>query len=335
MSGANALPETMRAVVAERPGGPEVLRLERRPRPEPQPGEVLIKTVAAGLNGADLTQRKGGYAHVPGMPDILGLEASGTIAALGAGVTGWHVGDAVCALLIGGGYAEFCTVPAGHCLPPPRGLDLVEAAALPEVTMTVWSNLVELGALQPGDRILVHGGASGIGTIAIQLAVALGTTAFATAGSAEKCRRCEELGARRAIDYKREDFVAAITAETAGAGVDLVLDMVGGDYLQRDLRILAEDGRLVMIALKQGSQVELDCALIQAKRLRLTGSRLRPRSLAEKARLAAAVRRAVWPLIENGRVRPVIDSTYPLAEAEAAHRRLESGLHVGKVLLTM
>jgi len=328
-----SLPSAMIAIVAEQPGGPEVLQAVTRPVPRPGHGEVLIRVAAAGLNGADLSQRQGRYAMVPGTPDILGLEASGEIVGSGAGVGEWRIGDQVCALLLGGGYAEYCTAPAGHCLPVPRGLGMVDAGGLPEVAMTVWSNVFEIGALKPGERLLVHGGASGIGTLAIQLAHQLGAMAFATAGSAEKCRRCEELGALRAIDYKREDFVAAIEEATSGRGVDVVLDMVGGDYLQRDLSILAPGGRLVMIASKRGSKVELDCAVIQAKAICLTGSRLRPRTEAEKARLASAVRKAVWPLIESGRVKPVIDSTFPLAEARRAHERLESGRHIGKVLL--
>jgi len=329
----NSLPSTMTVIIAQRPGGPEVLQAVQRPPPRPAHGEVLIKVAAAGINGADLSQRQGRYAMAPGTPDVLGLEASGEIVALGEGVNQWRLGDKVCALLVGGGYAEYCAAPAGHCLPVPRGLSVEDAAALPEVAMTVWSNVFEIGALKPGERLLVHGGASGIGTIAIQLAHQLGAIAFATAGSAEKCRSCEELGAVRAIDYRQEDFVAAIREATSGQGVDVVLDMVAGDYIPRDLEILAEGGRLVMIALKRGSTVEIDCARIQAKSICLTGSRLRPRPDAEKARLAAAVRKAVWPLIESGRVRPIIDSTFALAEARQAHERLESGRHIGKVLL--
>lgn len=328
------IPSTMTAIIAERPGGPDVLRAVERPVPRPGSGEVLIKVAAAGLNGADVTQRRGRYRTVPGMSEVLGLEASGEIAALGEGVTGWQTGDAVCALLVGGGYAQYCVAPAVQCLPVPPPLSTVEAAALPEVAMTVWSNVFELGALRAGDRLLVHGGASGIGTFAIQIARELGAIVFATAGSAEKCRRCRELGAVRAIDYRNEDFVAAVAEATGGAGVDVILDMVGGDYLARGLTALATDGRLVMLAFKQGGKVELDCAVIQEKRAILTGSRLRPRPVAEKGRLAAALRRAAWPLIEQGRIKVVIDSTFPLAEAARAHERLESGAHIGKVLLT-
>lgn len=330
----NPTSRLMAAVVAPQPGGDGTLATVERPVPSPGCGEVLIKVAAAGVNGADLLQRRGHYPLREGTTDILGLEASGEIVALGEGVKEWKVGDAVCALLIGGGYAEYCLTPAVQCLPVPRGLTTVQAAALPEVVFTVWSNVFEIGALRPGETLLVHGGASGIGTVATQLARALGSRVFATAGSAEKCRRVEDLGAARGIDYKQEDFVSVIEQETRGAGVDVILDMVGGAYLQRDLRVLARGGRLVMIAHKQGSKVELDCGLIQQKHLTVTGSGLRWRPVSEKARLAAAVRKAVWPLIEDGRVRPVIDSTFPLREAGKAHERMESGLHVGKVLLT-
>jgi NADPH:quinone reductase len=327
--------QTMKAVIVEKPGGPDALTLVDRPIPQPDRGEVLIKIAAAGLNGADVGQRLGRYRMPPGATDIFGLEAAGEIVDVGAGVTGWRVGDKAAALLIGGGYAEYCAVPAVQCLPAPGRLSLVDAAALPECAMTVWSNVFELGALKPGDRLLVHGGASGIGTTAIQLAHALGATVYATAGTPEKCRRCESLGARRAIDYRTEDFVAVITDETQGAGVDVILDMVGGDYLNRDLSILTEGGRLVMIAFKLGSKVPIDCTLVQDRMAIITGSRLRPWPIAEKGRLTAAVRKAVWPLIEDGRFTPVIDSTFPLAQVARAHERLESGAHVGKVLLTM
>jgi NADPH2:quinone reductase len=333
MSQAQAVPETMTAIVAERPGGPEVLQAVTRPVPKPGHGEVLIKVAAAGLNGADLSQRWGRYPMPPGTPDVFGLEASGTIAALGEGVTGWQLGDPVCALLVGGGYAEYCAVPAVQCLPVPRGLSVVEAGALPEVAMTVWSNVFELGMLRPGDVLLVHGGASGIGTIAIQLAKALGSKVIATAGSAEKCRRCETLGAARGINYREEDFVAAALQETGGAGVDVVLDMIGGDYIQRNFQALAPGGRLVMLAFKKGAKTEVDFGAIQTKQLILTGSRLRPRPIPEKGRLTAAVRKAVWPLVEAGAVRPIIDGTFPLREAARAHARMEASEHIGKILL--
>lgn len=324
----------MTAIVAPTSGGPEVLTRVERPVPRPGYGEVLIKVAAAGLNGADLSQRLGRYEMPPGATDILGLEASGTVVAVGDGVGQWRLGDEVCALLIGGGYAEYVTAPAVQCLPIPRGISLVDAAALPEVTITVWLNVFELAALRPGERLLVHGGASGIGSMAIQLAHTLGSRVYATAGSAEKCARCEALGAVRAIDYKREDFAAVIQEETAGAGVDVILEMIGGDYLQRGMNVLAFGGRLAIIALKNGSKPAFDFSVFQRKDAKMMGSRLRPRPIAEKARLVAAVRKAVWPLIEEGRVKPVVDRTFPLAAAAQAHAYMESGAHVGKLLLT-
>ena len=327
------IPESMLTIVAQQPGGPEVLQTVTRPPPRPAYGEVLIKVAAAGVNGADLTQRRGKYAVPKGAPDVLGLEVSGEIAAVGDGVSEWKTGDSVCALLIGGGYAEYVAVPAPQCLPIPQGLTVVHAAALPEVAMTVWSNVFEIAALKPGETFLVHGGASGIGTFAIQLATRLGSKVIATAGSDEKCRRCLELGAVYAINYRNEDFVAAARQYTRDAGVDVILDLVGGDYIQRGLETLAQGGRLVMLAFKQASKVEIDCGLIQQKSLVLTGSRLRPRPIVEKGRLAAAVRKVVWPLVESGDIKPIIDSTFPLKAVQDAHRRMESGEHVGKVLL--
>jgi putative PIG3 family NAD(P)H quinone oxidoreductase len=323
----------MIAVIVPTPGGPDALQAVRRPIPVPAPGEVLIKVAAAGVNGADLSQREGRYPIPQGTPDVLGLEAAGEIVALGAGATGWAIGDKVCALLIGGGYAEYCAVPGEQCLPVPAGLTVEQAAALPEVAMTVWTNVFEIGGLKPGETLLVHGGASGIGTHVIQLAHRLGSKVIATAGSDAKCRRCEELGAVKAINYRTEDFVATARQYAAGAGVDVILDMVGGDYIQRGLDLLNHGGRLVMLAQKKGSKVEVDLGLIQAKHLCLTGSRLRPRPIPEKGRLVAAVRKAVWPLIECGDVKPIIDSTFPLQAAADAHRRMHSGEHVGKVLL--
>jgi putative PIG3 family NAD(P)H quinone oxidoreductase len=330
-----SIPTTMTAIIAPTPGGPEALTRVERPVPQPGFGEVLIKIAAAGLNGADLSQRLGRYDVPAGATDILGLEASGTIAAVGDGVTGWAVGDQVCALLIGGGYAEYVAVPATQCLVVPRGVSLIDAAALPEVVITVWLNVFELAALRPGERLLVHGGASGIGTMAIQLAHALGSTVYATAGSTEKCARCVALGAKRGIDYKREDFVAVIAQETGGAGVDVVLEMIGGDYLQRDMTALAFGGRIAIIALKGGAKPAFDFSMFQRKDAKMMGSRLRPRSLAEKARLVAAVRKAVWPLIEDGRVKPVVDRKFAFKDAVQAHAYMESGAHIGKVLLTM
>ena len=328
----STIPTTMTAIVAPEPGGPEALKVVERPVPQPRCGEVLIKVGAAGVNGADLSQRRGKYPLPPGTPDILGLECAGTVVAVGDGVTEWAAGDQACALLIGGGYAEYCAVPAVQCLPIPAGLSLIEAAGLPEVAMTVWSNVFEIGRLAPGETILVHGGASGIGTHAIQLAYRLGARVLATAGTDAKCRRCEELGAVKAINYKTQDFVTE--ARRVGV-VDVILDMVGGDYIQRGLELLAPGGRLVMLALKQGARLELDCGLIQGKNLCLTGSRLRPRPIAEKGRLVSAVRKAVWPLIETGDVKSIVDSTFPLRAAADAHRRMESGEHVGKVVLTI
>lgn len=330
-----AVPKSMRAIFARTAGGPEVLELVERPVPAPAHGEVLIKVAAAGINGADLTQRRGKYAVPPGAPDVLGLEVSGDIVAVGGGVSEWAVGDQVCALLIGGGYSEYVTVPAPQCLPIPNGLTVVEAASLPEVAMTVWSNVFEIGRLQPGDTLLVHGGASGIGTFAIQLAHRLGSRVIATAGTAAKCERCVDLGATRAINYKTEDFVSVVAELTDGKGVDVILDLVGGDYIQRGLQCLTPGGRLVMLAFKQASKVEIDCGLIQQKNLWLTGSRLRPRPIAEKGRIAAAVRKVVWPLVEAGAIKPIIDSTFALDAVQDAHRRMENGEHVGKVLLTV
>jgi len=332
MSTNPTIPRTMLAVVAPTPGGPEALQVVERPVPQSACGEVLIKVGAAGVNGADLSQRRGKYPLPPGTPDILGLECAGTVVAVGDGVTEWAVGAQVCALLIGGGYAEYCAVPAVQCLPIPAGVSLVEAAGLPEVAMTVWSNVFEIGRLAPGETILVHGGASGIGTHTIQLAHRLGARVLATAGTDAKCRRCEELGAVKAINYRTQDFVAE--ARRVGA-VDVILDMVGGDYIQRGLELLAPGGRLVMLALKQGARLELDCGLIQGRNLYLTGSRLRPRPIAEKGRLVSAVRKAVWPLIASGDVKPIVDSTFPLRAAADAHRRMESGEHVGKVILVL
>lgn len=328
--------ETMRAVVAPPPGGgPEVLQIVTRPIPRPAAAEVVIKVAAAGLNGADLSQRRGNYALPKGATDVLGLEVSGIVAAVGSGVRTWAVGDEVCALLVGGGYAEYCAVPAVQCLPVPAGLTLTQAAALPEVSVTVWSNVFEIGALKPGETFLVQGGASGIGTFAIQLAKRLGSRVIATAGTDEKCERCLELGADRAINYRTADFVDEAKKATAGAGVDVVLDIVGAGYIQRGLEILAPGGRLVSLGLKQGGKAEIDVALVQQRNLWLTGSRLRPRPVADKGRLVAAVRKAVWPLIERGDIKPAIDTVFPLAEVREAHRRLESGDHVGKVLLTV
>lgn len=299
-------------------------------RPEPGPGEILIQVAAAGINRPDLMQRAGLYPPPPGAPETLGLEVAGEVAAVGAGVSRWKEGDAVCALLAGGGYATFAIAHEGSALPIPAGLSMIEAAALPETVLTVWANVFEAGALKPNETLLVHGGASGIGTTAIQMAKAHGSRVFATAGDDAKCRLCEKLGATRAINYRSEDFEDAV--RDAG-GADVVLDMVGGPYVQKNLDLLKDGGRCVMIAFLQGPQTQLNLVRMMLKRLTLTGSTLRSRSKEEKARLAREVERVVWPWIEAGKVKPVIDSTFPLADAEAAHLRLQSGKHAGKIVL--
>ncbi len=329
------LPTTMRAVEITQPGGPEVLVPTTRPVPQPAAGEVLIQVAVAGVNRPDVVQRQGLYPPPPGASDLPGLEVSGTIAALGDGVTGWQVGDKVCALLGGGGYAEYATAPAGQVLPVPEGLDMVQAAALPETVFTVWTNVVERAGLVAGESFLVHGGTSGIGTIAIQLAKALGATVFATAGGAEKVEACRALGADHAIDYKTQDFVSVVKEATGGKGVNVVLDMVGGDYLPRNIDCLALEGRHVSIAFLRGPKTELNLAPIMMKRLTLTGSTLRARTTAQKAALAATVREKVWPLVTAGKVRPVIAQTFPLDGAAGAHRLMESSTHIGKIMLVL
>ena len=316
-------------------GGPEVLCAAIRATPEPGHGEVLIEVAAAGVNRPDVVQRQGGYPPPPGASDIPGLEVAGTIVATGAGVSTLSIGDRVCALVTGGGYAEYCPAPAAQVLPVPAGLDMIEAAALPETFFTVWSNVFDRGRLQPGERFLVHGGSSGIGTVAIQLARAFEARVFATAGSAEKCAACERLGAERAINYRDENFVEVAKALTGGVGLDLILDMVGGDYIQRNIAALATEGRLVQIAFLAGANVELNLMPLMLKRLTLTGATLRARAIEDKAAIADALRARVWPLLESGRVRPVIDSTVALADAAKAHERMESGEHIGKIVLTV
>jgi NADPH2:quinone reductase len=327
------LPAQMHHIAMEVPGGPEVLVLATGPVPRPATGEVLIRVAAAGINRPDILQRTGNYPPPPGASPILGLEVSGTVAALGAEVTGWHEGDAVCALVAGGGYAEYCVAPAPQCLPVPKGVALVDAAGLPETFFTVWTNVFDRGRLAAGESFLVHGGSSGIGTTAIQLAHVFGARVFATAGSPEKCAVCRDLGAERAIDYRQEDFVAVLKEATQGRGVDVILDIVGGPYVEKNLRSLALEGRLVQIAFLQGSKVTLDLAHLMVRRQTITGSTLRPRPVADKATIARNLRDKVWPLIEAGKVRPVIDRTFPLAEAAAAHRLMESSAHIGKILL--
>ena len=331
----SALPDTMTAIEIASPGGPEVLRPVRRPVPRPAKGEVLVAVAAAGVNRPDVMQRLGKYPPPPGASDIPGLEVAGQVAAVGEDVTEWAEDDPVCALVSGGGYAEYCAAPAPQCLPVPAGLDLVQAAALPEAVFTVWTNVFERGRLATGETLLVHGGASGIGTTAIQVARAWGARVLATAGTPEKCAACERLGAERAIDYKKEDFVAAVKQATEERGVDVILDMVGGDYLPRNLAALAIDGRLVQIAFLRGPRVQLDLATLMHRRLTLTGSTLRARSVEEKGRLAQAVKAHVWPLVEAGAVRPVVHATFPLDQASEAHRLMESDTHIGKIVLVV
>lgn len=329
------LPSQMRAVEIKAPGGPDMLVPTTRPVPAPGAGEVLIKVAVAGVNRPDVVQRQGLYPPPPGASDLPGLEVAGTIAALGPDVTGWQVGDRVCALLSGGGYAEYAVAPAGQVLPVPDGLDMLQAAALPETVFTVWTNVVERAGLTAGEGFLVHGGTSGIGTIAIQIAKALGATVFATAGGPEKAAACAALGADHAIDYKSQDFVSVVKAATGGRGVDVVLDMVGGDYLPRNIDCLAVDGRHVTIAFLRGPKTELNLIPVMMKRLTLTGSTLRSRSVAQKAALAKAVVTHVWPLVTAGKVRPVIAATFPLDRAADAHRLMESSAHIGKIMLTV
>ncbi len=330
-----AIPETMTAIEISTPGGPEVLTPVQRPVPQLAAGEILIAVAAAGLNRPDLMQRQGNYPPPPGASDIPGLEASGWVAAVGEGVAGFTVGDAVCALLAGGGYAQYVAVPAVQCLPVPEGLTMVEAAALPETLFTCWTNLIDGGHLKAGETVLIHGGASGIGTTGIQLSKALGATVFVTAGSAEKCAACLKLGADLAIDYRTQDFVAGVKQATGRRGVDVVLDMVGGDYIRRDIEILAQGGRHVSISTQGGMEATIPIFKVMQKRLILTGSTLRPRSPAEKGKIAEALHETVWPMIAAGKIRPPIHATFPLAHAADAHRALEDGDHIGKIVLTV
>ncbi|MCG6542766.1 NAD(P)H-quinone oxidoreductase [Pseudomonas sp. KSR10] len=325
--------QTMRHV-EHRPGGDaECLRLAEGPVPEPGPHDVLIRVAYAGINRPDVFQRSGSYPPPPDASPLLGLEVSGEIVALGNEVNGWKLGDQVCALTPGGGYAEYCVAPAEHCLPVPAGLSLLEAAALPETYFTVWSNVFERGALQPGESFLVHGGSSGIGLTAIQLAKQFGATVYTTVGSSEKADACRRAGADRVINYHEEDFVDVLKQATDGDGVNVILDMVGGDYIPRNIKSLAVEGRLVQIAFLKGSRVELDTSPIMRKRLTFTGSTLRPRSREEKADIAKALHDKVWPLLDQGRCHPVIHATYPLEQAAEAHRLMESSKHIGKIML--
>lgn len=325
----------MRVVEIARPGGPEVLVPALRPVPTPAPGEILIAVHAAGVNRPDVHQREGRYPPPPGASDLPGLEVAGTVAARGEGARRFALGDEVCALVAGGGYAAFCAAPEIQALPVPAGLSLVEAAAIPETFFTVWTNVFERGKLVAGESILVQGGSGGIGTTAIQLAAARGARVFATAGGAEKCRICEELGAERAIDHQTEAYDEVVGEATGGRGVDVVLDILGGPHAARHLAILAPRGRLVLVSLLEGREATLDLWPVMAKRLIVTGSLLRPRAPAEKGAIARALETEVWPLVESGRVRPRIDATFPLEEAAEAHRRLESRMHVGKIVLVL
>ena len=325
----------MMAIAIREPGPPEVLVPTERPMPAAAPGEVLVKVAAAGVNRPDVMQRQGRYPPPPGASDIPGLEIAGEVIAVADDVKAWSVGDRVCALISGGGYAEFCCAPAPQCLPIPAGLDLVQAAAIPETFFTVWTNVFERGRLAAGESILIHGGSSGIGTTAIQLAHAFGARVLTTAGNDEKCSACRSLGADVAINYRTTDFVAAVRDETAGRGVDVVLDMVGGDYLQRNLESLAMDGRLVQIGMLGGLNAHINMGPVLQRRLWITGSTLRPRSVSEKAAIARAVHRNVWPLLEAGTVRVPVHATFPLQQAAEAHRLMETSAHIGKLVLTV
>ncbi len=329
----SALPATMTCVEIKTPGGPEALVPATRPVPQPKPGELLIKVAATGVNRPDLAQRAGHYPPPPGASDLPGLEAAGTVAALGSGVSGWKEGDAVCALTPGGSYAEYCTVPAPQCLPPPKGFDMLRAAALPENYFTVWHNLFERGRLSSGEAALIHGGASGIGTTAIQLAKAFGAMVFTTVRTAEKAAAVAKLGADHAVLYKDNDWAAEV--KKLSGGVDVVLDMVAGDYLPKNLQLLKQDGRCVVIALLGGATANINAGLMMMNRLTLTGSTLRPQSVENKGRMARGLKEKVWPLLESGTVKPIIYKTFPLREAAAAHAELERADHVGKVMLTV
>lgn len=328
-----ALPREMTAIAIMAPGGPEVLKPQQIAVPVPKDGEVLIEVKAAGVNRPDVFQRQGHYPAPPGAPSTPGLEVAGRVVARGASVKRYREGDPVCALVPGGGYAQYCVAAEDNALPVPAGLSLIEAGGIPENFFTVWTNVFERAGLKPGETFLVHGGSSGIGTSAIMMAHQLGSRVFATAGSAEKCRACEKLGAERGIDYHSEDFVEIVKAASQGKGVDVILDMVGGDYVGRNLAAAAMHGRIVNIAFLKGSKIEVDLLPIMVKRLTLTGSTLRPRSIAEKAQIARALEAKIWPLLAAGKIRPQVFETFPLAEAAEAHRLMESSAHVGKIML--
>lgn len=325
----------MRAIEIREPGGVDVLVEAERPKPSPGPGEVLVRVRAAGINRPDLMQRMGHYPPPPGITDIPGLEIAGVVEQTGEGVERWRPGDRVCALVAGGGYAEYCVAPAAQCLPIPANVDFVHGAAIPETFFTVWTNVFERGRLKSGESILIHGGSSGIGTTAIQLARAFGARVFVTAGTAEKCTACERLGAEHAVNYRQADFVAIVKDATGGKGVDVVLDMVGGDYFARNMDALAMNGRLVSIAVLNGVKATINILTIMQRRLTLTGSTLRTRPIAEKGAIASALEQHVWPLLESGKVSPVIHATFPLHDAPAAHHVMESGAHIGKLVLVV
>jgi NADPH2:quinone reductase len=325
----------MRAIQIEKPGGPEVLRPAERPRPEPKPHEILVKVAAAGVNRPDVLQRQGLYAVPPDASDLPGLEIAGEVVACGGAVTMWKPGDKVCALTHGGGYAEFCVTPEVQAPPVPKGLSMLEAASLPETFFTVWSNVYDRGRLAPGDSLLVHGGTSGIGVTAIQMAAATGNRVFATAGTDEKCAACVKLGAAQAFNYKTQDFVEGVKQATGGKGVDVILDMAAGDFVPRELKALADEGRLVFIAFLRGPKTELDVNELMRRRLTLTGSTLRPRPVAFKGAIATRLRERIWPLLEAGKIKPVIFRTFKLEDAAEAHRLMESSTHIGKLVLTV
>jgi NADPH2:quinone reductase len=329
------LPDKMRTVEIAKPGGPEVLTPAERAVPQPKPHEILVKVAAAGVNRPDILQRMGLYAVPPDASDLPGLEIAGTVAAVGANVTMWKVGDPVCALTHGGGYAEYCVTPEVQALPVPKGLSMTEAASLPETFFTVYSNVFDRGALKAGEVFLVQGGSSGIGVTAIQVAAAMGHRVFATAGSDEKCAACVKLGAEKAFNYKTQDWAEELKKATDGKGVNVILDMVGGDYVPKELKSLAVDGRLVMIAFLRGVKAEVDLSVVMAKRLQITGSTLRPRTVEFKGQVAQSLRERVWPLIDAGKIKPVIYKTFPLAEASEAHKLMETSQHIGKIVLTV
>ena len=331
-----ALPVRMRQIAMDGAGAPEVMKIGTGELPEPKPDEVLIRVLAAGVNRPDIAQRLGSYPPPPGASPILGLEAAGEVVAAGDAVTDWKIGDRVCALTNGGGYAEYCTAPAPQCLPWPKGYDAVRAAALPETFFTVWANLFQAGRLRGGEKTLIHGGTSGIGVTAIQLAREFGATVYATAGTDEKCAACVRFGCDAAINYNVEDFAARIKELTGGRGVDVILDMVGGPYATRNIRSLAMDGRLVLIAFLGGSKVaDFDFTQVMVRRLTITGSTMRPRTTAQKGQIAAELREKVWPVLDAGRCAPVIDATYPLDQVVEAHKLMESSQHIGKIMLTV